>query len=41
VSAETCELLTGKPIRTLISEGRAALAAELASYAQQSRNVHA
>ena len=41
VSAETCELLTGKPIQTLIAEGRAALAAELASYAQQGRNVHA
>ncbi len=41
VSAETCELLTGKPIQTLIEEGRAALAAELASYAQRDHNVRA
>lgn len=41
VSAETCELLTGKPIQTLIAEGRAALAAELASYSLRDRNVHA
>lgn len=32
VSAQTCEALTGKPIATLIAEGRAALAAELRSY---------
>lgn len=41
VSAETCEHLTGKPIQTLIAEGRAALAAELASYALCERSVHA
>jgi len=32
VSAETCERLMGRPIAELIAEGRAALAAELASY---------
>jgi len=32
VSAQTCEALTGKPIATLIAEGRAALAAELQGY---------
>lgn len=32
VSAQTCEALTGKPIATLIAEGRAALAAEMRGY---------
>lgn len=32
VSAETCEILTGKPITQLIAEGRTKLAAELAEY---------
>lgn len=32
VSAEECERLVGKPIATLIAEGRAKLAAELAEY---------
>lgn len=32
VDVVTCEFLTGKPITTLIAEGRAQLAAELASY---------
>jgi hypothetical protein len=32
VDVVTCEKLTGKPITTLILEGRAKLAAELASY---------
>lgn len=32
VSAQTCEALTGKPIATLIAQGRAALAAELRGY---------
>ena len=32
VSAETCEFLTGRKIATLIAEGRAKLAAELAGY---------
>ena len=32
VAAETCERLMGKPVSALIAEGRAKLAAELASY---------
>lgn len=32
VNVVTCETLTGKPITTLIAEGRAKLAAELNSY---------
>jgi len=32
IDVVTCERLTGKPITTLILEGRAKLAAELASY---------
>jgi len=32
VSAQSCETLTGKPIATLIAQGRAALGAELRSY---------
>jgi len=32
VSAETCERLMGQPIAELIAQGRATLAADLASY---------
>lgn len=32
VDVVTCKILTGNPITTLIAEGRAKLAAELASY---------
>lgn len=35
VDVVTCEMLMGKPITTLIADGRAKLAAELASYNDQ------